>query len=246
MEITDQLTLGVPISCGDLGTIYQPTIEELLEYGEYTNLFYPYMVGKKLFGEGLFNDELKDFDLLFYIREDNQFLLVNQQGVPLLEELGKSLMFFYKTPDVDIAFEQQRIIINGKIIIDRDNYDLLSSIILTMSKREKLVREVEPTFKSKRLRDLHMKLEKNREETRKRNAILMGDIINTLVVNTVRGFTYEEIKKMTLWQLYNNYQLVLTVDSHEQMMKYKTSEKFSVEDDMKHWSKTNKMQRIEV
>ena len=89
-------------------------------------------------------------------------------------------------------------------------------------------------------------MERNRADVRRRNAILMSDMINILSVNTIRGFTFDEIRDMTIWQINTAYRNIMQVDRHELMMRYKVSEKFTLEDEVEHWSKTNKMQKIEI
>lgn len=245
MELTDVLVLGMPISCGELGIIYQPTIEELVGYGDYISIFYPFMVSKKLFAEEISTSvELEDYDLLFLINPDGSLMLNGNKNNSLLEDLVTSLKFLYRTDKVKLVFEEQRIEIDETINITRNNYKMLCDIVLQMSQKERLEKEEELHFKSKRKKALHEKIERYRAETRRRNAILLGDMINTLLINTVRGFSYQEIKQMTMWQLYNNYSQIMSIDNHEQMMKYKVSEKYNVEDEIKHWSKVNKMQRI--
>ena len=247
MELTDQLALGVPISCEDLGTIYQPVLKDLVKYGDYVGLFYPFMISKGLISKELEEDaQYKDFDLFFLIQEDGQLMLKGQTTEALIGDMVIALAFFYKTEDVRLIFEEQVIVINDEIVIDRDNYNKLADIILATGSKERLQKEEEKHYKSKRLKALHEKLERNRADVRRRNAILMSDMINILSVNTIRGFTFEEIRDMTIWQINTAYRNIMQVDRHELMMRYKVSEKFTLEDEVEHWSKTNKMQKIEI
>ena len=119
---------GLPINLKELGVIYQPTIKELLLI-EMTNkeVVQPFLLHKGIV-LGDEDDELrrvlKNFDL-FFLSERN-----------LLDSLIISLKILYKTENVLLCdnnvFEQQSIIVDDNIIINRDNYDKLADVVLGM------------------------------------------------------------------------------------------------------------------
>ncbi len=202
MEITNHLVLGLPISIEGLGKIYQPTLQELVEhYKDVESFFIPYLINIKLY-EQYFTEEIlksiKDFDLFFLIDTQGNYLLKGKEKDSLIEDLIYSLSILYKTKDIILNFEEEKIIIDNIYEVTRYNFDLLCKYVMAIGMKEKIVPEKKEVFKSKRLRQLHEKLEKRRAEIRRKNAPILGDFINTLVNNPVRGYSYEEVKKMTI------------------------------------------------
>lgn len=202
MEITNHLVLGLPIPVEGLGKIYQPTLQELVEhYKDVESFFIPYLISIKLY-EQYFTEEIlktiKDFDLFFLIDSQGKYLLKGKEKDSLIEDLIYSLSLLYKTNDIVLNFEEERITIDNTYELTRYNFDLLCKYVMAIGMKEKIILEKKQVFKSKRLRELHEKIEKNRERIRRKNAPILGDFINTLVNNTVRGYSYEEVKKMTI------------------------------------------------
>ncbi len=248
MDITNHLVLGLPISVAEVGTIYQPTLEELvMAYGDIDDFFFPFMMNKNIYSEYFGENEIdniKDFDLFFVLDEKGEFLFKGRSDNFLIYDLMSSLSLIFRSDKVDLIYENEIIVIDDKIEINRYNFDIISKIILEMGMKEKFQPPEKLTFKSERKRKLHEKIEQRRAEIRRRNAPTTGDLINTLVNNPVRGFSFEEVKKITVWQLLNSYKEILNIDNHEQTMKYKVSYKYNVEDEVQHWRKANKMQKI--
>ena len=250
MDITNYLVLGLPIPIEGLGKIYQPTIQELIEhYKDVESFFTPYLISIKLY-EKYFTQEIlktiKDFDLFFLVDAQGKYLIQGREKEGLIEDLVYSLTLLYKTNNVILNFEKEKIIIDNMYEINRYNFDLLSEYVMKIGMKEKIVPEKKEVFKSERKRKLYEKLEKRRAEIRRRNAPILGDFINTLANNPVRGYSYEEIRKMTIWQILKCYSEILNIDRHEQMMKYKVSYKYNVEDEIEHWRKTNKLERVNI
>lgn len=202
MEISGYLSLGVPIPVEGLGTIHQPTLEEIMKKYENTDdLFFPYIIGKDLYKD-CFTEEMfstvKDFDLFFLINNEGKPLIEGKKTKYLITDLLLSLKLFFDTEDIKLVYEDELILINNEYKLTRYNYDKLCKIILVIGMKEKVKLKKEKLPKSKRLRELNAKLEKHRAETLKRNAPLLSDYVNTLVNNPVRGFSHEEVRKMTI------------------------------------------------
>ena len=222
MDITNYLVLGLPIPIEGLGKIYQPTIQELIEhYKDVESFFTPYLISIKLY-EKYFTQEIlktiKDFDLFFLVDAQGKYLIQGREKEGLIEDLVYSLTLLYKTNNVILNFEKEKIIIDNMYEINRYNFDLLSEYVMKIGMKEKIVPEKKEVFKSERKRKLYEKLEKRRAE----------------------------IRKMTIWQILKCYSEILNIDRHEQMMKYKVSYKYNVEDEIEHWRKTNKLERVNI
>jgi hypothetical protein len=204
MDINNELVLLEPIIFHGI-TIYQPTIREILKYGinEYNELLIPYSVTLDMLGideEQIQN--LKVFDIISYEKQLFKYLLL-------------SLQVFCKTSNIEPIYYGEilgGIKINNNLL-NRDDFDEFSDIILKIHAREKAKQDKLP--ENKRQREIELTLRANRAKLKSKNEFQLCDIINIVKYGGKYHITTNEIKDMTLWELTNAYSCKLGVSNYE-------------------------------
>lgn len=227
---------GLPINLKNkkLGIIHQPTIKDLLNIN-YTNVEFirPFLVHLDAidFKEDFDKSQFKNFDLFFLGQ------------VELLQTLIMSLKLLYKVDSNEIDLIGQKIVIKKDIIIDRDNFDILSDVILEMfmTKRPNYKKE-DKKFEDKSKQNLWNFIKKKREEVSKKDEMELCDIIN-VVVHGGGYIPYNQVAEMTYYQLINSYLSIMNITNYNEFILYKTSQKFDIKKDIKHWIQDLKIKR---
>ena len=232
---------GLPINLKELGVIYQPTIKELLLI-EMTNkeVVQPFLLHKGIV-LGDEDDELrrvlKNFDL-FFLSERN-----------LLDSLIISLKILYKTENVLLCdnnvLEQQSIIVDDNIIINRDNYDKLADVVLGMfvAERPKKQEEEKVNLPTEKHRKIWEKMQKSKARKQLKAQMNLCDIIN-IVCHGSKFFTYKDIVDFTYYQLVTSYKTIMNIDNYNEFTQYKLSTKFDIKTDIKHWTTESKISKV--
>lgn len=239
--IENYFITGLPINLGDMGIIYQPTIEELLTIG-FTNkeIVQPFLLNIGLLVEDE-NSEilkvLKDFDMFFLASNG------------MLEVLIKSLAILYKTNNIKVSedkrLEDKKIIIEDKFFIDRNNYDKLSEIILQMFfvERPKKQEEEKVYLPTEKHKQIWQKMQNKKKKKALKEQMNLCDIIN-VVCHGNTFIPYEQVRKFTYYQLINSYKTLMKIENYKEFTQFKLSPKFEVKNDMKHWITEVKISKV--
>ncbi|MCC0705104.1 hypothetical protein IC213_18775 [Clostridioides sp. ES-S-0049-02] len=257
---------GLPIKLGEtLGTIYQPTIEELIN-SDMANLemVNPFLILEKSYSQ-LCNEEsfelkckydtIPILDLMMLTSRKN-----SSEKVELLsDKIKKSLSILYKTDIRNIEYMNNikiGILIKSEdkkknAFISREDFGLVSDLILEMFCIDKKNLEndedkwIENTG-SERERKLIEHFKEKERKKREKEAYHLCDYIN--VVQNIDGYVpIDVILKMTYWQLINVYKTKIQFKNYDESLGFARSFKYQVEaDKIKHWSKEIKIQTSTV
>lgn len=215
-----------------LGTIYAPRVREMVRMGmeRFNKLLMPFLL------------QLKDFTIPEqYANEITMFDVLLLSDNSLKDMLKESLKFFYRTNEVVIGKDGIYININSPdnlVIINRDNFQLLSDTILEicMSNRKDDEEEEKLEYITDKGREALLELMELRKqhEVKNNKSITMFQLINVVVHE--EGWLYKDVMEFTYAQLINSYKCAMQQDNYRVFVDYKTSGQFDIKDDIKHWS----------
>lgn len=227
-----------PISFYDVCTIYQPSFDEILDYGidEFEKLLLPYYVTVDNLPEEITDEEkegLNNFDLLC---SSGEFIVL----------LGLSLEFFCKSNfDVDekgivfiskLKFPEHGLPFIFKGRLNKDNFDEFADIVLKICGRERQKKDKKPVFENDNQRKSWEKLQEGRKRNAKNNEVNIEDILNYCEFGGNSYIPIEEIKKWSLWRIMNCYKSIVGTSAYKDSFSiYLVSgEKALIEN--KHWT----------
>ncbi|EML6501632.1 hypothetical protein PIT23_003036 [Clostridioides difficile] len=257
---------GLPIVLNNMmGTIYQPTIEELVKL-DMVNLeiVNPFLILEKSYSQ-LCNEEsfelkckydtIPILDLMMLTsRKDS-----SEKTELLSDKIKKSLSILYKTDIKNIEYMNNikiGILIKfddkkKNAFISREDFGLISDLILEMfcidkkSLQDDEDKWIENTGSERERKLIEYFKEKERKK-REKEAYNLCDYIN--VVQNIDGYVpINVILKMTYWQLINAYKTKIQFKNYDESLGFARSFKYQVEaDKIKHWSKEIKIQTSTV
>ncbi|EJT5937342.1 hypothetical protein N2W52_002117 [Clostridium perfringens] len=247
LDITNELIMGYPVTLEGLGTIYQPTIKDILLNKKYQFYLFPFIYNIEILSKELKDKGITEYDLFFLLDEEgNEIVRSLDNKESMLEVLIKALTFFYRTKDIVLNFEKQTIKINDDVVITRHNFDLLSKAILKICCKEKMKPEEKKTFKSERQRAIYEKIEKHRERHRKKNELTIADIINYLMNNSINCYRPREIDELTYFQLLHNFENIVQIEQYKEGLAVMVSPKFEMKEELVHYRTKNKIKKITI
>jgi hypothetical protein len=191
-------------------SIYQVKVSDILKLGEekYEQLMLPFCLTLDLFNlteEG--KSQLNVFDIFFIkdfnTEQDFQQLLINS----LIFFLGKEKVYAYKDENGNLY---KSIIIDDKFFVTEDNFELLCDYILQINQKERIKIEKEPVYEGENAEKklvIWRKMTKGRKETQAKEGLTLTDIIKLVKYGNLRRISKEEIKNMTLYELYDAYRM---------------------------------------
>lgn len=199
MDINNELVLQEPITFQGI-TIYQPTLREIFKYGidEYNTILLPYMITADILDIPE-EDKIK-INIFDVIINNNQLLMY----------LCVSLQILCKTDSIQ-AFED-RVEVDG-CVLNRDNFDEFSEIVLKINAKEKPKPEKLPD--NPRQREIELKLRAARARIKNKNELQLCDVINIVKYGGKYYIPLDIIKDMTLWELMNAYTAKLGVSQYD-------------------------------
>ncbi|EGT4635746.1 TPA: hypothetical protein OUL15_002891 [Clostridioides difficile] len=253
---------GLPIKLSEiLGTIYQPTIEELIKFDmanlEIVNPFlvleksYSQLCNEKTFELKCKYDAIPILDLMMLTsRKDS-----SEEIELLSDKIKKSLSILYKTDIKNIEYMNKikiGILIKfddkkKNAFISREDFGLVSDLILEMFciDKKNLFKDDEDKWientGSEREKQLIAHFKEKERKKREKEAYHLCDYIN--VVQNIDGYVpIDVILKMTYWQLINVYKTKIQFKNYNESLGYAWSFKYQTDmDKMKHWSKEIKI-----
>ncbi len=207
-----KLLLGKPIYIDAFGTIYQPTLDEILDYDNYqlVNLIFSTDIEMV----GIENRELyKNFDVFFFKDVDGNYVY-QYEGISMIDILIDILKFYLKKEDIFLYQKKDMIpivVLDDNHVLYRDNFDELAKVMLLINHTEKASIEKPPKLKNEKHKDIWEKLKKGRErQAEKRGGI--ETIINEVIHCGRSYISYKEIVQMTMYQLFNSYESIMKID----------------------------------
>ena len=247
LDITNELIMGYPVVVEGLGTIYQPTIKDIILNKQYQFYLFPFIYNIEILSKDLKDKGINEYDLFFLLDEEGNEIVRSLDGnESMLEVLVKALAFFYRTKDITLNFNEQTIKINDDIFVTRHNFDLLSKVILKICCKEKMKPEEKKNFKSERQRLIYEKIEKHRERHRKKNELTMADIMNYLMNNSINCYRAREIDELTYFQLLHNFENIVQIEQYQEGLACMVSPKFEMKEELVHYRTKNKVKKITI
>ncbi|HBF7477393.1 TPA: hypothetical protein ACKE3B_002174 [Clostridioides difficile] len=255
---------GLPIKLSEtLGTVYQPTIRELIELNMANlEIVNPFLILEKSYSQ-LCNEEsfelkckydtIPILDLMILTSKKD-----SSEKVELLsDKIKKSLSILYKTNIKNIEYMNN--IKTGILIkfddkkknafISREDFELVLDLILEMfciDKKNLFKDDDSKEYKDTELQKIWEKLKRYRKEKEDKEAYHLCDYIN-IVQNIDGHIPINEILKMTYWQLINTYKTKIQFKNYNESLGYAWSFKYQTDTDkMIHWSKNIKIQHSSV
>lgn len=253
---------GLPIKLSEtLGTVYQPTIRELIELNMANlEIVNPLLILEKSYSQ-LCNEESFELKCKYDAIPILDLMILtsrkdSSKKVELLsDKIKKSLSILYKTDIKNIEYMNN--IKTGILIkfddkkknafISREDFELVLDLILEMFciDKKNLFKNDEDKWientGSKREKQLIERFKEKERKRKEKEAYHLCDYIN--VVQNIDGYiSMNEILNMTYWQLINTYKTKIQFKNYDENLGYAWSFKYQIDTDkMKHWSKEIKI-----
>ncbi|MCC0698574.1 hypothetical protein KGF42_03755 [Clostridioides sp. ZZV15-6383] len=253
---------GLPIVLNNMmGTIYQPTIEELVKL-DMVNLeiVNPFLILEKSYSQ-LCNEESFELKCKYDTIPILDLMMLtsrkdSSEKIELLsDKIKKSLSILYKTDirnieymnnikiGILIKFDDKK----KNAFISREDFGLVSDLILEMFciDKKNLFKDDEDKWientGSEREKQLIAHFKEKERKKREKEAYHLCDYIN--IVQNINGYIeIDVILKMTYWQLINVYKTKIQFKNYNESLGYAWSFKYQTDmDKMKHWSKEIKI-----
>ena len=246
----ENLLFGLPIKMKNLGTIYQPTLEDYINNNiDIQNFIGLFSIKIDLLVES--DEELKNFD--FFLLQIAQ----GEKGTLYISQLIKYLKLLYRTDKVEFVGMKEKdlnsigILIkvdNEEYFINRENYDKLAEVILIMLGNGNNIKEKESR---EELNEIDLKIAKRRKEFERKkaereaklkkennkddNSLTILDLVNYIIHTDNSQYNYSNVLKLTVYQIMNTFRLYQTKENYKIGMDYRTSGNFKIEEKLNHW-----------
>jgi cytochrome oxidase Cu insertion factor (SCO1/SenC/PrrC family) len=243
------------IESPNIGKIYSPIVKDILKLSdkELNDLVMPFIVtlddiklNKEVVEEieAKLNRKFTIYDYLTSFKET-------------IQEIIKSLRYFYKTEKVNIyqTFDGICFLINYElsnndyipmkdcIIISRQNWDELCELIknlMHLSNDKKEERKVTIDNEANReILEEYLRLQKRQEDEERKlaekNKLTLHDII--VIVASDKQWDYDGVLDMTYYRLKCAYNMIMSKENYKTNLMYHTSEKFDTSNlKIEHWA----------
>lgn len=242
-----KLYFGKAIPLNDKVSIRQPTVNEIVDMGDdvFSKLTLPFTINLELiFDDNIDTSKLNIFELFFEEnKETGGYILDNVLGGNSIELLVDSLSFFTgcDVENIRVLKNRRKIIIDDSYMIDKLSFIDVKNIIQAVCVKSDIEIEKPPKKMNKRQRDIWEKLQEGRRRKAMRESVKMEDMANYISFGGKSYIPMENILSMTYYQFFNAYNSVLGKDAYETGMAYKLSQKYDVKDEIRHWTKTLKI-----
>lgn len=237
----EKLLFGLPIET-EFGTLYPPTLEDfLIRDFEYSIFLRAFSINASMLLDNA--EGIKNFDIFLFQVAQN----VSEKDL-LINDLIESLKILFRTDNVTIkssaeSLDSIGILINDDVLINRNNYDKLSEIVLIMQgdgnnvleeNQRKELDELDLKFEMKRREFEKRKRKRDESLGKKENQITIYDLANYIIHTDNSQYTYDSVIKLTIYQIKNTFKLYNQKENYNLYMDYKTGG-FEIKDQIKHW-----------
>lgn len=242
---------GLPINLEKegLGIIHQPRVKDFVLSGiDISSFSHPFILSKDMIAdrnEGVDNalSELGRLKFLMVYDELTKATrkLTGQLGI--IDLLKQALKMLYKTDNITVMSTISTIIVDGKVLINDDSFEILSTLIIEMLRIdiEEMKKKIEKERKDKEDEsDPWKKLFKEREkeyqeQTKKdKKEFSILDIIN-IVVHSQDSVDYDSVFNLTVYQLKNSYEVLIKKENFNINLLHRISPNFQATDELKLW-----------
>lgn len=184
----------------NLGTIHQPTLLELLnEEINISEFIYPYYMTESIQQEA----KAPIPNMLFLLIQLDSL----NRDSDLVERLRKSLKLMYRTDNIEIKANIGAIIIDDNIVIDEDNFLVLSKIVLEMTMTEVKIDKKKDKVQEKLIEEMEKRRKKFEKEYKVKSEMDYVDMFN-LIVHMLPDIDYSKLKSWTIYQVKNTYKIL--------------------------------------
>lgn len=184
----------------NLGTIHQPTLLELLnEEINISEFIYPYYMTESIQQEA----KAPISNMLFLLIQLDSL----NRDSDLVERLRKSLKLMYRTDNIEIKANIGAIIIDDNIVIDEDNFLVLSKIVLEMTMTEVKIEKKKDKVQEKLIEEMEKRRKKFEKEYKVKSEMDYVDMFN-LIVHMLPDIDYSKLKSWTIYQVKNTYKIL--------------------------------------
>ena len=231
MDIKANLQLNIPINFHNICTIYPlSVIDTVTNDSEFiAGLFLPYRISKEVLIKS--NESMGIFEIIM----NDEYLY---------QSLILSLVYFCRTKNIKVNKHTLEIFIDDvEQSINRDNFDELSEVLLTIGKKDKLTKQKEdeiPKFETDEGYQRWKKLQEMRQKSVKKEGLELYEIIHYVQFGSGSYIHDDEIKAWTYWKLITAYITIIGIDNYnKQFQAYlQCGDKKLIE---KHWSEIIKI-----
>lgn len=241
MDIRNNYLFGMDINLKKygLGIISQPKLEDLLkheiDYSDFIKIFYLSDIFSYKYKE-----EIKDLGMIVFLISVD----IENTDEKLIDSLMKSLKILYKTENIEFIDHMASFIVNEDIVIDKDNFDTLCSIVLEMTKTKVNYETLDSKDNSED--ELINEFERRKKEYEKRNSkakneTTLLDIINT-IIHYQQDIDYNKILKWTVYQIKNTFEVLVNKEYYNISLRRQMSMKFDIQE-ISDWKKKAKLDR---
>lgn len=199
--------LGKPILFTDEIELYSPTIEEIVEIGEYKYLLYLHIscFDSEFILKDLFKIENDLYNLLRKLGDYEALIYFNE----LTELISEGLSFFTKRK-VEYVRYNKSFYCNGKLFVNKDNYKDVAEIIRKLNCIEtdedeiNNINFVNDRVKKKYEKMLREKRRLKKNKSNKENQIELKDLLSILCNTEGNGINIFNVHKLTIYQVYEH------------------------------------------
>ncbi|MGL5191668.1 MAG: hypothetical protein ACRC7S_18665 [Cetobacterium sp.] len=238
--------LDIPLDRHNLGVIKQPKLIDYINNKSEVEMFYlPFVMNDIIINQSEDNEVLNELKKKI---GSLTFMLMNcyqSSRFDVLMSLINSLSLLYRC---ESKINEDFSISVGDVRIDDSNFDILSDLVLEMSKIDKSkikfnkvskkeMTEIEKEFERRRKKYLEQSKNKKRD-----NELNILDISNIIIHGT--KFSYEDVLNMTVYQIKNTFNAMNSKEGYEVGTLYRVSPKFEAnKESLNHWSEKVKIDK---
>ncbi|MGL5348270.1 MAG: hypothetical protein ACRDA3_13045 [Peptostreptococcaceae bacterium] len=244
MDIRNSYLFGTKINLEKyhLGYLYQPKYRDFLsleiDYFDFIKVFYlsDIFIYK-------YKKEIKSMGIIFFL------MLMDVEGSSdrLINSLTKSLKILYQTENIKFIDHAATFIIDDKIVVDNNNFEILCNVVIEMTKTtinydkledkkvddDELINEFE-----RRKKEFEEKHSKSSEE------ISFLDIVN-MIIHFQSNVDYEKILDWTIYQLKNTYEVMLSREANYINIFRQASMRFEIQE-IGSWKDGAKLNKTKI
>ena len=241
MDIRNNYLFGTDIDLSNygLGKIYQPKYRDFLdnnmEHSDFVKVFYLSEIFNYKYGS-----EINNIGLIFFLMTID----LENKNESLIESLHTSLELLYKTKNIRFVEHMGAFIINEDIVIDKDNFKHLCTVVLEMTKTNIDYKALDKknTSDNELLNEFERrKKEYEEKSSKKKNEITFIDIINT-VIHYQNNIDYQSILNWTIYQIKNTYEVLMAKEANYITIFRQASMKFDIQE-ISNWQVSAKLNK---
>lgn len=241
MDVRNNYLFGTDIDLNkyNLGVIHQPKYEDLMKYNMDISDFIKVFYLSEVFNYR-YNSEINNLGSIAFL----MMMDLQDKESKLLESLKLSLEIIYKTENIRFIDHIATFVVDEKIVIDKENFDMLCKIVLEMTKTNIDYKELnkKPPSDDELLNEFERRKKEYEEKHPKKNSeISFVDILNT-IIHYQNNIDYNKILGWTIYQIKNTYEVLVAKESNYISLFRQASMKFDIPEvaNWQNYAKLNK------